>query len=226
MSTIRIIPNLRDSSFRTSVHTIADALDKLLNDGEISRDTKLELVARGWAGGPPLNAGLRFRSMKGDEAVLPLPISAGCWVASTLGDRFPLALDQLDGGEVDWEGNVTLRDRRHVHAVTFDVSPVHFKLPELEENIVYLTIRFLGAERLCIRSEFGFVGIDYATLSQLRVPNVKALTRYVNARLGEIPRKDGLPPFKKVAIATVQRTLDLAGIQKLRGRRPRRRKAN
>jgi hypothetical protein len=100
-----------------------------------------------------------------------------------------------------------------------DVMSLHFELPELEELIVYLTIRYLKAEQQCFRKAYGCIlGIDYAALPRLHVPNVKALTRYVNARIGEIPRKNGAPPFRNAPIATVHRTLDLVNIQKVRGR--------
>jgi hypothetical protein len=220
MPEMRIVRVPRDSSLRPIIRTVDDALDNLANDGEISGDTRLTLLARSDdRGRQPFCAALLFRSSSGDDALFPLPISRGCWAKDTLGDRVHLSLADLDDAEVDCDGNATLRDGRHVHAVTFDVTPVHYKLPKLEENIVYLAIRYLEAEAQCLRNDYGFVGIDYATLPRLRVRNVKALTQYIQAEFGKIPRTEGAPPYRPVSITTVQRTLDLVGIQKTRGRR-------
>ena len=79
---------------------------------------------------------------------------------------------------------------------------LNFELAQLEEFIVYLTIRYLEAQRHCIRIDHGFIGIDYSTLPQLRVSNVKQLTRYLNKELERLAREEG-PFYEEVGIATV-----------------------
>jgi hypothetical protein len=124
-------------------------------------------------------------------------------------------LSHLDGAEVDSDGNLSLSDGTFVHSVSLDILPLHFELPELEEAIVYLTIRFLKAPQCFRIYENIFFGVDYGELPQLSVPNVKALVLYVNKHIDEYLTK------KKrvtVAAATVHRTLDLVGIRKVQGR--------
>lgn len=84
--------------------------------------------------------------------------------------------------------------------------------------IVYLTLRFLKAEAQCIRIDQSLLGIDYGTLPQLRVSNVKELARYVNQHIGTLPRLNDAPPFGQVNLGAIHRTLDIVGIQKVRGR--------
>jgi hypothetical protein len=218
MPETRIISDPEDSSPRPATRTLVDALEKLRDRKEISEATQLRLLTC------PSNdrfawfSALSFKSTKGDDVFFALPISQGCRAYDTLGNPVYLTLDRLDDSEVDSDGNILLRDGTHIHAVAFDTLSLHFELPELEETVVYLTIRYLGAEQRCFRRDDCFVGIDYAALRQLCVPSVKSLARYVNAKIGEIERRDGALPFQNVSLATVQRALDLAGIGKVRGR--------
>jgi hypothetical protein len=218
MPDVRIISDRDDSSLRPATRTINDALSKLIEGGELPAGSKLRLLARSAPGRPTYFSALSFRSSKGDDALFALPISRGCWAINTLGNREYLKLDRLDDAEVDGDGNVELRDGTFVHAVSLDVLALHFELPELEEIIVYLTIRCLKAEAQCFRNDYGYFNIDYSVLPQLRVPNVKELTSYVNKSIRAVPRRNGMPSFKKVDVATVHRTLDLVHIQKVQGR--------
>jgi hypothetical protein len=213
MPDIRIIPNPYGSSSRARIRTIADALNRLMSEGQLSVGTDLLLVTIPYPGQRTVFPALRFRSLKGDEAIFSLPFSRACWAAGTLGERFRLPIEALDNAKVDCDGNVTLRDGRHFHAMEFDVVPLHHKLSELEETIVFFTIRYCKASKQCLRDDFGFIGIDYATLPQLRVRNVEALTNYINARLNKMPRKSGASPFKKVSVTAIKRVLSLTGIQ-------------
>lgn len=218
MAEIRIMPNDRNGSCPPLIRTLSDALSKLTDLRELPPDSKLELLVCSAPGRLPFSAALLFRSLKGDNALFSLPFSKGFWATSTLGSRSYMTLDRLHGAEADCDGNVRLQDGTYVHAISLDVMSLHFELPELEEIIVYLTIRYLKAEAQCFRNDYGFMGIDYAALPHLRVPNVKALTRYVNATIGAIPRRNGAPQFKNIRMATVHRTLDLVHIQKVQGR--------
>lgn len=66
----------------------------------------------------------------------------------------------------------------------------------------------------------GYWAIDYSRVPELRVRNVKELARYIDAYIGSLPRGSGNPPFGPVPLAKIQSTLALAGIQKVRGRKP------
>jgi hypothetical protein len=133
-----------------------------------------------------------------------------------------LSLDELDGARCDQYGNVDLRDGRSVHAVSFDIVRLPEDFSELEHAIVLLTIRFLRSEGDWIRQcpETGVRGIDYSTVPQLVVNNVKELARYIDANIGTLLDAPGKPLQARVPPRTIQRTLDLAGIRKSRGRRP------
>jgi hypothetical protein len=132
-----------------------------------------------------------------------------------------LSLDELDGARCDQNGNVDLRDGRSVHAVSFDIAPLPKDFSDLEHAIVLLAIRFLGSEGVCIRQcpETGVRGIDYSTVPQLVVNNVKALARYIDANIGKLLDASAKPLQARVPLRTIHRTLDVAGIRKSRGRR-------
>ena len=218
MPNIRIISDPSDSSSRPTTRTLVDALTKVIDLGEMPPDSMAKLLVSRGTGGWAFFSGLRFRSSKGDQVQFALPISKGCWAISTLGSQQYFTFDRFDGADVDLAGNVELVDGTFVHAVSLDVLPIHFELPELEETIVYLTIRYLKQEQKCIRMELGSAGIDYSMLHHLRVSSVKELTRYVNRMITAIELGSSVTPFNQISVATVQRTLDLVGIQKSRGR--------
>ena len=134
-----------------------------------------------------------------------------------------LSLDELDGARCDQDGNVDLRDGRSVHAVSFDIVPLSRDFSDLEHAIVLLAIRFSGSRGDCIRQcpETGVRGIDYSTVPQLVVNNVKDLARYIDANIGELLDASGKPLQTHVPLRQIHRTLDVAGIRKSRGRRRR-----
>jgi hypothetical protein len=88
-----------------------------------------------------------------------------------------------------------------------------------------LTVRFLKAEAACFRCvapEVGYWAIDYSRVPELSVRNVKELARYIDAHIGGLlPRGADEPPLDPVSLRTIQRTLDMGGIRKARGRKPR-----
>ena len=93
---------------------------------------------------------------------------------------------------------------------------------DLEHAIVFLTVRFLKAEGIGFRHmpEPGYWWIDYSRLSELSVSNVKALARYIAAHIGKLPRGDEEPPLGPVSLNKIQNTLAMAGVRKVRGRKP------
>ena len=155
--------------------------------------------------------------------MIAYPWSKGCWARTTSGARIYFSLNELDGAPLDEDGNVFLGDGRSIHALEFDVLPYPQDFTDLEDAIVFLTVRFLKAESACFRCvapEVGYWAIDYSRVPELRVRNVKELARYIDAYIGSLPRGSGNPPFGPVPLAKIQSTLALAGIQKVRGRKP------
>lgn len=211
-----------DDDCRPIVSNVAEALEKLSSLGcdlEASR-CWLEVPASA-VGKTALVARLVFLAADGDEIRIDLPMLQGCRARTTQGAPIYLQLEAFDQAEVDARGNVLLRDGRSVHAVNFDT--VRFPEPwtDLEEAIIWLTIRAFKAEHIFLRRHFGWVGIDYGILHIMQEPNVKDLARYINEHIGQLPRAMGKSPFGFVPTSKIQRTLDIAGIGKVRGRRKR-----
>jgi hypothetical protein len=223
MAAARLIQEYRDASYRPIIRTIADALNKLHELGYPVESSRSQIRAPSEAGKPALFAGLSFRNGEEDETIIAFPSSKGCWAKTTRGVQIYLTLEKLDGAEVDGDGNVSLPDGTSVHAVRFDTLTLPFELTEVEHAIIFLTVCFLKEERTCFyyAPEVGYVGVDFSKLHALQIKNVKGLGRFINARIQSLRREEGKPAFQPVALAAVQRTLDIAGIQKARGRKPR-----
>lgn len=214
----QLILDFRDDRNRPAIRTIAEALEKLRKRGHNVEKGTCEILAPYRDGQPTHVAGLAFTTADGEKHVLALPSLRGCWVTTTLGERHYLTLDKLDGAHVDGEANVHLADDSWVRGVTFDVLRIPLDWSDLEHAIVCLTIRYCEAD-FCIKEIWsGIRGVDYSTLHGVRVDNVKELCRFINARIGQLPRAPGEPPFAAVTPAKVHRTLDMAGIRKVRGR--------
>jgi hypothetical protein len=140
-----------------------------------------------------------------------------------------LPLEALDKAEVDADGNVRLTDGRWVHSLQFEPVEVPGPWTDLDEAIIWLTVKAFGAGHLFVRRHLPFadaqgepgryrcVFIDYSILHTLHEPNVKALTRYINNNLTTLARQPGARPFKRVTISRVRSTLRIAGVTKVRG---------
>jgi hypothetical protein len=224
MRDARLILDFRDRHHRPTRCTIADGLAKLEQElGGKPRVGNCYLHAPSWRGRPPQFAAIVFEPEEGQGIVISFPFSKGCRARTSLGAPTYLSLDQLDGARCDQFGNVDLRDGRSIHTVSFDAVQLPKDFCDLEHAIVLLTIRFLGSEGYCIRQcpVTRVRWIDYSTMPRLVVNNVKALARYIDANIGALLNAPGNPARPRIPLRTIQRTLDVAGIRKSRGRRPR-----
>jgi hypothetical protein len=219
MAVIDLIQDFRDERNRPTIRTIAEALQKLRNRGHDLETGTCEIQAPSEGGQPTYFAGLAFTAAGGEKYILAFPMVRGCWVKTTLGTTQYLTFDRLHGAHVDAEGNVRLPDDSWIHAVKFDFLPIQLDWSEVDEAIIFLTVQFCR-EPLCVRWRFGAPFIDYRALHILRIRNVKVLRRYIDERIVKLPRKAGEPPFEPVSLEKIHRALDLAGIQKVRGRKP------
>lgn len=157
------------------------------------------------------------------------PLLRAAKARTTLEVSCSLSLEALDKAEVDADGNVCLTDGRWMHSLQFEPVDVPGPWTDLDEAIIWLTIKAFDAERLFMRRHFPFadvegqpakyrcVFIDYSILHTLHEPNVKALTRYINDNIATLPRESGKKPFQRVAISRVRSTLRIAGVTKVRG---------
>lgn len=159
-----------------------------------------------------------FLSATGNTIQIDLPMLESCRAKTSLGERVVLPLKAFDQAEIDSLGNIELSNGTRVHAVNFNFLPAE-PWEELDQAIVWLAIRAFKAEHICLRRHFGVVGIDYTVLPMLHEPNVKELARYISDNIASLKRAPGMPPFGFVAQSRIQRTLNRAGITKVRGRR-------
>jgi hypothetical protein len=217
MRDARLILDCRNRQQRPTRCTIADGLAKLQQElGNRPLVGHCYLHAPSRLGQPAQFAAICFEPEEGQGIVIPFPFSKGCRARTSLEASIYLSLDELDGARCDRDGNVDLRDGRSVHAVSFDIVPLPQDFSDLEHAIVLLTIRFLGSEGDCIRQcpETGVRGIDYSTVPQLVVKNVKELARYIDANIGKLLDASGKPLQARAPLRTIHRTLDVAGIGK------------
>ncbi|TMK10916.1 MAG: hypothetical protein E6G75_19810 [Alphaproteobacteria bacterium] len=223
MRNARLIQDFRDTNYRPTRRTIADGLARLEQELGAKLDIGLcHLHVPHQPSGTALFATLWYRSYAGDDIIIAYPFSKGCRARTTSGARVNLSLDQLDGALIDEDANVLLSNGRSVRALEFDVLPHPKDFTDLEHAIVFLTVRFLEAEDIGFRymPEPGLRGIDYSRMSELSVSNVKALARYIAAHIGKLPRGDEEPPLGPVSLNKIQNTLAMAGVRKVRGRKP------
>jgi len=223
MRNARLIQDFRDTNYRPTRRTIADGLARLEQELGAKPDIgRCHLHVPHRPSGTALFATLWYRSYAGDDIIIAYPFSKACRARTTSGARVNLSLDQLDGALIDEDANVLLADGRSVHALEFDVLPHPKDFTDLEHAIVFLTVRFLEAEDIGFRymPEPGLRGIDYSRMSELSVSNVKALARYIAAHIGKLPRGDEEPPLGPVSLNKIQNTLAMAGVRKVRGRKP------
>lgn len=208
-----------DEACQPTIRTITEALKQL----ESLCDLK---SGRCWmhvpkvSGRPAHFAHLYFSAANGDQVRVDFPMAQRCRAQSAPGVPRYLSLEAFNQAEVDLLGHVFLRDGTTVQAVNFDT--VRFPVwTDLEEAIIWLTICAFGAEHIFLRRHGHVVGIDYSILHTMREPNVKALARYINGHIGNLPRASGKPPIEFVSVASIQRTLNIVGIGKVRGRKRR-----
>jgi hypothetical protein len=223
MRKVRLIQNFRNEHYRPTRRTIADGLAMLERElGAKAEAGRCHLYVPRSPDGRAQFAAIWFRPTDGDDLVITYPSSKGCWARTSSGATVYFSLDQLDGALLDEEGNVTLGDGRSLHALEFDVLPHPQDFTDLEHAIVLLTVRLLNAEATCIRCvpEAGYWWIDYSRLREISVRNVKELALYIDAQITLACRETGSPPLGPIPLAKIQNTLSLAGIRKVRGRKP------
>ncbi len=140
MAVARVIQGW-DEACRPNIPNIAEALEKLRSVG-----CDLE-TGRCWIDVPSasaqavLVARLFFSTAEGDQARVDLPLSEGARTRTTLGAPRYVSLEAFDQAEVDPQGNVSLRDGTSVHAVNFNTVRFPREWTDLEEAIIWLTIR-------------------------------------------------------------------------------------
>ncbi len=239
MAPKRIVRAL-DADGKPTVRNLAEALDQLTHLGCDLEAGRIWFEVNPGASSPAVSASLFYSTEQGSVDVrLILPLLRGVKGWTELGAPLSLPLEALHLAKVDGSAarsSAKLTDGRSVYAVNFDLIRFPSRWTDLEEAIVWLTIKAFKAEHTFLRRhvlarrddlssplEYQVIGIDYSILPTMRESNVKSLTGYINDHIGGLPRGNGQPKFSPVSEDKVQQTLNMAGISKVRG--PKRRRA-
>ena len=183
---IRRRPKLRFFSGRDTMRSLADGLEKLrelqpdLGERSITIKTTLLRLQTGQMTAtvaliPPRTTAIRW--------AIALPSCAQFLATTTLGSRQRYHIALLDNATVDIDGNVCLTNGVYLHNVDLVPTTLRPVLTKRQERILYLTIFALKAKDRCFRplhpSLPDIVGLDYSTLSSVKMPSLKELERQI-----------------------------------------------
>lgn len=229
-----------DGDGKPTVRNLAEALETLTHLGCDVDAGRIWFEVIPEASSPAVSASLFYSTEQESVDVrLVLPLLRGFKGRTEFGGPLHLPLEVLHLAKVDGRSarsSATLTNGTSVYSLKFDIVQFSTRWTDLEEAIVWLTIKAFKAEHIFLRRhvlarrddlnsalEYQVVGIDYSILHTMRESNVKNLTGYINDHIGELPRGNGQPKFGPVSEDKVQQTLNMAGISKVRG--PKRRRA-
>ena len=228
-----------DADGKPTVRNLAEALDALSHLGCDLEAGRVWFEVIPTTSSPTVSASLFYSTTDdGVDLRLVLPLLRGVKGRTELGVPLHLPLEALHLAKVDGRAprsSATLSNGTSVYSVNFDLVQFPNRWTDLEEAIVWLTIKAFKAEHIFLRRhvparrdetsphEYRVIGIDYSILHTMRELNVKNLTGYINDHIGQLPRGEGQPRFGSVSEDKVQQTLNIAGISKVRG--PKRRRA-
>lgn len=219
MGEVRLIQDCRDSLGRPTIRTIAEALQKL-EALQVDLDVgHCEILALAVQDRSAHWASLMHISPGGQRLSLALPTVKGCWATTTSGARIYFCFEALRGARVDQNGNVRLATGDYIRAVTLDFLKLPFNWSDLEYAIVFLTVCYCDGSAFSMRPMLDLPGVDFHKLPTLQVHNVKELHLYINKHILTLPRDGEQAPFKTISREKLDKTLDIVGIQRLRGRK-------
>ena len=184
--TMAAAPALRNDSFRPTRTSLAEAIDAF-RKMDVNEDAEFTIVTAPWQLHDGTLTGMvciQAREQSRIQQTLPMPVAKRFTARTTLNDPLDGDIADLNGATFDSDGNVTLADGRHLHTLILIPSSVAYQLDNDREQVVELTIAFLEAETICYREEalpggYVFRALNYATLSQLTISNLKPLLAYV-----------------------------------------------
>lgn len=178
------ISPLRDETYRPQRMSLADAI-QALQKMEVHEEAECRIVTQPWTAQDGTKTSLvqvRADDPSGRHYRVPMP-SAHRFSAKTTWDvRIEREISALDGARFDMDGNVTLANGLHLHALKLHPTALIFELTDQQKAILHLTIAYFKLERECYRPldpEFSVLVLDYAALRCRPVRSLKALQRHV-----------------------------------------------
>jgi hypothetical protein len=204
---------------RKTMRSLADALAKLRELGNLSDGEKVEIRTMGIRLPDGRRSGvvsvLGPQQQHGARMVIFMPPSATFSARTTIGDRQQYKIQKLNDATSDSEGNVELANR-HLHQINLIPAPAHYDFTLTEHQIVMATIVFLQQEGLlehqCHRSVDekllpGVKLLDYAQVAKVQIKRLKPVVRFImNLELPDVTE------------AFIRVTLKRAGMQLPRAR--------
>jgi hypothetical protein len=205
---------------RKTMRSLADALAKLRELGNLSDGEKVEIRTTGIRLPDGRRSGvvsvLGPQQQDGTRRVIFMPPSATFSARTTLGDRQHYEIQELDNATSDSAGNVELANGQFLHQINLIPAPAFYDFTLTEHKIVMAAIVFLQREGLlehqCHRSVDekllpGVKLLDYAQIAKVQIKRLKPVVRFI--------MKLELPDVTETFIRA---TLKRAGIQLPRAR--------
>jgi len=183
------------SSFdgRNSMRSLADALEKLRELGALGGTGNIECnslpiqLPNGRVSG--LVSVIGPRQDNGRRWIIRMPSAAKFSAMSTTKVRQTFEIGMLNGAISDQDGNVTLHNGQHVHAV--DLIPVlaHYDFDSTQHAILWHALKFLGKLDACWRSVDdkllpGIKLLDYSAIANISVQGRKQLLYDIGKHVG------------------------------------------
>ena len=194
-----------------SVRSIADAIDALRNEAQLTPGSFLQVQTRPIrlpSGEEPSLIFLTCRN--GNDQPLygvALPTSlqfTGRSEDSGSVQTFPIA--RLNRARVHEDSLVVLEDGTRLQAVSVIPTPLPYTLTEIQKRIIYWTIALLGGED-CYRygrANPDLDGLDYSALYGLSVPTLNVIERHIY-------KSD--PTLRKISRQTIANALSACGMR-------------
>jgi hypothetical protein len=176
---------------RNTVRSLADALTKLRELGNLSDDEEVEIKTTGFRLPDGRLSGivsvLGPHQQDGTRSVIFMPSSASFSARTTLGDRQQYKIQKLNDARSDSDGNVELANGQFLHQIDLIPGPAHYDFSLTEKKIVMAAIEFLQREGLlehhCYRSLDetlpGLKFVDYAQVAKVQIKRLKPLVRFI-----------------------------------------------
>jgi hypothetical protein len=167
---------------RNSMRSLADALEKLRElgglrgTGKIECNTKPIQLPDGRLSG--LVCVLGPRQDNGCRCIIWMPSAAKFGAMTTIKVRQTFDIGMLNGAISDQDGNVTLHNGQHVHAVDLIPVPAHYDFDSTRHLIVWHALKLLGKSDECWRSVDDKLlarCLDYSKIRNIRIRGRKQL---------------------------------------------------
>src|SRR3954468_23893662 len=182
---------VREHDGRRTMRSVADALTRLRECGELAEDEHIEIKTSpiqlpngrdtGFVVvvGPPRPLGA--------ISVVRMPSAAQFRARTTLGDRCTFPIGKLNGADCDCAGNAQLATGEYVHAVELIPAAGHYELTFLEQVIVRLALKCLGEEDRCSAPLHGTLPgvapLRYDAIATIRIRRLKRVQSYIADRI-------------------------------------------